>query len=57
MRIKVTFQCLSLRLEHMDATFLAELMFHQMSLKMTKYRDFKSDMNVAILNFFIFDKP
>jgi hypothetical protein len=49
--------CLSLRLEHVDQSFLSELMFQKMVLKMTKYKDYKNDMAVKILNFFIFDKP
>ena len=55
MRIKIDFKCLSLRLEHIDQSFLSELMLLNMSLKMTKYRDFKSNLEVDIQNFFILD--
>jgi len=55
MRIKIDFKCLCLRLEHIDQSFLSELMLLNMSLKMTKFRDFKNNMEVDIQNFFIFD--
>lgn len=42
MRLKIDFKCLCLRLEHIDQSFLSELMLLNMSIKMTKYRDFKN---------------
>lgn len=56
MRIKVNFKCLSLKLEHIDRSFLAEMMLQNLAVKMTKYRDYKGSISVRIRNFFIFDK-
>jgi len=55
MRLKIDFKCMSLRLEHIDQSFLSELMLLNLSIKMTKFRDFKNNMEVDIQNFFIFD--
>lgn len=56
MRINVTFKCLALRMEHIDHSFLAEMMFSNLRIRMIKYRDYKNEMTVNIQNFFIFDK-
>ena len=42
MRLKIDFKCMSLRLEHIDQSFLSELMLLNLSIKMTKFRDFKN---------------
>ena len=55
MRLKIDFKCLSLKLEHIDQSFLSELMLLNMTIKMTKFRDFKNHLEVDIQNFFIFD--
>ena len=55
MRLKIDFKSMSLRLEHIDQSFLSELMLLNLSIKMTKYRDFKNQIEVDIQNFFIFD--
>jgi hypothetical protein len=55
MRLKIDFKCMSLRLEHIDQSFLSELMLLNLSINMTKFRDFKNHMEVDIQNFFIFD--
>ena len=39
MRIQIVLRCLSLRLEHIDKTFLSELMLVNAAIKITKYRD------------------
>jgi hypothetical protein len=48
MRIKVLFKCLSLRLEHIDGSFLAELMLANLLVNMIKFRDFKNILEVQI---------
>jgi hypothetical protein len=55
MRIKIVFKCLALRLEHVDNTFVSELMLLNYIVKMTKFRDLKSMMDVDIQNFFLLD--
>jgi hypothetical protein len=55
MRIKIDFKCLALRLEHVDNTFVSELMLLNYIVKMTKFRDLKSMMDVDIQNFFLLD--
>lgn len=57
MRIKIDFKCLALRLEHVDNTFVSELMLLNFVMKMTKYRDLKNLMEVDIQNFFLLDQP
>jgi hypothetical protein len=57
MRIKIDFKCLALRLEHVDNTFVSELMLLNFVMKMTKYRDLKNLMEVYIQNFFLVDQP
>ena len=56
MRIKIDFSCMAIRLEHIDRSFLSELMLVNMVLKMIKYKDYKNVMDIKIQNFFIFDR-
>lgn len=56
MRISVSFKCLALKMEHIDQSFLAEMMFSNLRVRMVKYRDYRNEMTVNITNFFIFDK-
>lgn len=56
MRLNIDFKCLCLQLEHIDTSFLSELMLLNFSLQMIRYRDFKNNMEIFIQNFFIFDK-
>jgi hypothetical protein len=56
MRINVKFKLLSLKLEHIDHSYLAELIFSNLRVKMIKHRDYKNQMVVTIQNFFLIDK-
>ena len=55
MRMKIEFKCLALKLEHVDNTFVSELMLQNFIIKMTKFRDLKGLMEVDIQNFFVLD--
>jgi hypothetical protein len=57
MNININFKCLSLKLEHIDKSFLSDLMLVNSVLQMTKFRDFKNILELKIQNLFIFDKP
>ena len=48
MRLKIDFKNLALRLEHVDNTFVSELMLLNYVVKIRKYRDLKSIMDVDI---------
>lgn len=56
MRMKISFKCLSLRLQHIDKSFLSELMLMNTSINIVKHRDYLNNMNIHIKNFFIFDR-
>ncbi len=53
MRIKLKFKALSIKLRHLDGSFLSELILFNLGVNITKYMDYTSKQIVKIENFYI----
>jgi hypothetical protein len=55
MKINLNFLSLSLLMQHMDGSFLSELLLNNMQFNMIKYMDYDKKMNLSCEQFYILE--